>query len=58
MMELNELNVKNKHKIKGEASSSTLVEDLASHAKERHKKFFPAQKTRKLRREIVVQIST
>jgi hypothetical protein len=38
MTELNELNVKNKHKIKGEASSSTLVEDLASHAKERHKK--------------------
>jgi hypothetical protein len=35
MTELNELNVKNKHEIKGEASSSTLVEDLASHAKER-----------------------
>jgi hypothetical protein len=38
MTELNELNVKNRHKIKGEASSSTLVEDLPSHAKERHKK--------------------
>ena len=38
MMELNELNVKNKHKINGKASSSTLVEDLASHAKERHEK--------------------
>jgi hypothetical protein len=38
MTELNELNVNNKHEIKGEASSSTLVEDLASYAKERHKK--------------------
>ena len=38
MTKLNELNVKNKHKIKGEASSSTLVEDLASHTKERHNK--------------------
>jgi hypothetical protein len=28
MTELNELNVKNKHENKGEASSSTLVEDL------------------------------
>ena len=35
MTELNELNVKNKHKIIGEASSSTLVEHLASHAKGR-----------------------
>jgi hypothetical protein len=38
MTELNELNVKDKHEIKGEASSSTLVEDLASHTKWRHKK--------------------
>jgi hypothetical protein len=38
MTELNELNVKNKYEIKGEALSSTLVEDLASHAKERYKK--------------------
>ena len=38
MTELNELNVNKQHKIKGEASSSTLVEDLASHIKERWKK--------------------
>jgi hypothetical protein len=38
MTELNELNAKNEHEIKGEASSTTLVEDLASHAKWRHKK--------------------
>jgi hypothetical protein len=44
MKELNELNVKNKYKIKGEASSSTLVEDLASHAKKRD--------TRKLKQSI------
>ena len=38
MTKFNELNVNNKHKIKSEASSSTLVEDLASHTKERHDK--------------------
>ena len=42
MTKLNELNVKNKHKINGEAS--TLVEDLASHTKERD--------TRKLKQSI------
>jgi hypothetical protein len=34
-IELNKLNVNNNHKINGEASSSTLVEDLASHVKGR-----------------------
>jgi hypothetical protein len=38
MTELNELNVNNKHEIKVEASSLTLVEYLTSCAKERHKK--------------------
>jgi hypothetical protein len=38
MIELNELNVNNKHEIKGDALSLTLVEDLASHTKEKHKK--------------------
>ena len=33
MTEINNLNVNNKHKINGKASSSTLVEDLASHNK-------------------------
>ena len=33
IMEINNLNVNNKHKINGKASSSTLVEDLASHNK-------------------------
>ena len=33
MMEINNLNVNNKHKINGKASSSTLVEDLAFHNK-------------------------
>ena len=38
MTELNELNVNKQHKIKCEASYSIVVEDLASYAKERHKK--------------------
>ena len=33
MMEINNLNVNNKHKINGKASTSTLFEDLASHNK-------------------------
>ena len=33
MTEINNLNVNNKHKINGKASSSTVVEDLASHNK-------------------------
>jgi hypothetical protein len=31
IVEINNLNVNNKHKIHGEATSSTLLEDLASH---------------------------
>jgi hypothetical protein len=35
--EINNLSVNNKRKIHGEATSSTLVEDLASHVKRKHK---------------------
>jgi hypothetical protein len=35
--EINNLSVNIKHKIHGEATSSTLVEDLASHVKRKHK---------------------
>jgi hypothetical protein len=35
--EINNLNVSNKHRIHGEATSSTLVEDLASHVIRKHK---------------------
>jgi hypothetical protein len=37
MMEINNLSVNNKHKIYGEATSSTLVEELASHVQRKHK---------------------
>jgi hypothetical protein len=37
MMEINNLSVNNKHKIHGEATSSTLVEELASYVKRKHK---------------------
>jgi hypothetical protein len=36
-MEIINLNINNKHKIHGEATSSTLVEDLASHVKRKLK---------------------
>jgi hypothetical protein len=35
--EINNLSVNNKHKIHGEATSSTLVEELASHVQMKHK---------------------
>jgi hypothetical protein len=35
--EINNLSVNNKHKIHGEATSSTLVEDLVSHVQGKHK---------------------
>jgi hypothetical protein len=35
--EIINLNINNKHKIHGEATSSTLVEDLASHVIRKHK---------------------
>jgi hypothetical protein len=35
--EINNLSVNNKHKLHSEATSSTLVEDLASHVKRKHK---------------------
>jgi hypothetical protein len=38
MMEINNLNVNNKHRINGEATSSTLVEDLASHVQRKQAK--------------------
>jgi hypothetical protein len=37
IMEINNLGVNIKHKIHGEATSSTLVEDVASHVKRKHK---------------------
>ena len=37
MTEINNLSVNNKHKIYGEATSSTLVEELASHVQRKHK---------------------
>jgi hypothetical protein len=37
MMEINNLSVNNKHKIHGKATSSTLVEELASHVQRKHK---------------------
>jgi hypothetical protein len=35
--EINNLSINNKHKIHGEATSSTLVEELASHVQRKHK---------------------
>jgi hypothetical protein len=37
MTAINNLSVNNKHKIHGEATSSTLVEELASHVQRKHK---------------------
>jgi hypothetical protein len=37
MTEINNLSINNKHKIHGEATSSTLVEELASHVQRKHK---------------------
>jgi hypothetical protein len=37
MTEINNLSVNNKYKIHGEATSSTLVEELASHVQRKHK---------------------
>jgi hypothetical protein len=37
MTEINNLSVNNKHKIHGDATSSTLVKELASHVQRKHK---------------------